>query len=74
MLTKTLINTLKLASEGRLPAVVDEADPALLDDVRTLYRWGLVTAMDASADSADCFTRPAITIVGMRQLQTELEA
>lgn len=72
MLTRSLTNTLRLASEGRLPAVVDEADPALLDDVRTLYRWGFLAAKDACADSGDCYMQPAITIAGLRQLHAEL--
>ena len=75
MLTKSSLEVLRRAADGRLPRSVDEQTEDIdLAAFRELYRAGLIAAIDASADCGDAYLEPRITPLGREALRREVAA
>lgn len=70
LLSNLLTNVLRQVRAGTLPhAVCDESvGPDMMSELKLLIDGGLIRAIDACADTADCFLNPEITFKGIEVL------
>lgn len=70
MLTKSMLHILNLALQGQLPRLVeDETDGIDMAAFKELWGAGMISAVNASADSGDAFLHPSITFLGRIHLE-----
>lgn len=74
MLTKSMLHILNLALQGQLPRLVDdETDGIDMGAFKELWGAGMISAVDASADSGNAFLHPSITFYGRILLENYSE-
>lgn len=65
----TQIEILSRAAAGNLPKAIDENCEINIDVFKELYKAGLMTAINASADDGECYLEPKISTAGREYLE-----